>query len=86
MQQPEGEIFKTKNAIQEQAGQFGILINEDGRLTEQWKLVIQKTSKKHFGKPEEHCGAIQFPCTEASSFITGTINPIDSDFSSFSEK
>ncbi|BDD01922.1 SDR family oxidoreductase [Persicobacter psychrovividus] len=61
-----------------------ILINEDGSLTERSELVMQKTPMNRFGKPEELCGAIHFLCAEASSFITGTIIPIDGGFSSFS--
>ncbi|GJM64724.1 dioxygenase [Persicobacter diffluens] len=61
-----------------------ILINEDGSLTKRSELVMQKTPMNRFGKPEELCGAIHFLCAEASSFITGTIIPIDGGFSSFS--
>ena len=62
----------------------GVLINEDGSLTERSKKVMARTPMKRFGNINELNGAVQFLCSDAASFITGTILPIDGGFSSFS--
>ena len=61
-----------------------VLINPDGSLTERSKKVIAKTPMKRFGDITELNGAVQFLCSEAASFITGAIIPIDGGFSSYS--
>jgi NAD(P)-dependent dehydrogenase (short-subunit alcohol dehydrogenase family) len=37
-----------------------------------------------FGDPEELTGAVVWLCSDASSFVTGTVIPIDGGFSAFS--
>jgi NAD(P)-dependent dehydrogenase (short-subunit alcohol dehydrogenase family) len=37
-----------------------------------------------FGEPEELDGAIQWLCSDAASFVTGAIIPVDGGFSAFS--
>ena len=61
-----------------------ILINEDGTLTDRSKKVIAKTPMGRFGDAAELNGAVQFLCSEAASFITGALLPIDGGFSAFS--
>ena len=61
-----------------------ILINPDGSYTERSKKVLAKTPMKRFGDISELNGAVQFLCSDAASFITGTIIPIDGGFSAFS--
>ena len=61
-----------------------VLINPDGSLTERSKKVLAKTPMNRFGDISELNGAVQFLCSEAASFITGTIIPVDGGFSSFS--
>ena len=61
-----------------------LLINPDGSLTERSKKVIARTPMRRFGDITELNGAVQFLCSEASSFITGVVLPIDGGFSSFS--
>ncbi len=61
-----------------------ILINPDGSLTDRSKKVIAKTPMGRFGDINELNGAIQFLCSDASSFITGVVLPIDGGFSAFS--
>jgi len=39
---------------------------------------------RFFGKEDELNGAIHFLCSDASSFITGVVLPIDGGFSAFS--
>lgn len=61
-----------------------ILINPDGSLTDRSKKVIAKTPMGRFGDVEELNGAVQFLCSDAASFITGALLPVDGGFSAFS--
>lgn len=61
-----------------------VLINPDGSLTERSKKVLAKTPMGRFGDITELNGVVQFLCSEAASFITGTVIPVDGGFSSFS--
>ncbi|TKG90739.1 SDR family oxidoreductase [Puteibacter caeruleilacunae] len=61
-----------------------VLLNEDGSLTERSEKVIGRTPMKRFGNLDELNGAVQFLCSDAASFITGVILPIDGGFSAFS--
>lgn len=61
-----------------------LLLNEDGSLTERSRKVINKTPMGRFGEIHELNGAVQFLCSEAASFITGVVLPVDGGFSAFS--
>lgn len=61
-----------------------ILINPDGSLTERSRKIIAKTPMRRFGDISELNGAVQFLCSNAASFITGTTLAIDGGFSAFS--
>ena len=61
-----------------------VLINPDGSLTDRSLKVIAKTPMKRFGNIDELNGAVQFLCSDAASFITGALLPIDGGFSAFS--
>jgi len=61
-----------------------VLINPDGSLTDRSKKVIAKTPMGRFGDIDELNGAIQFLCSDAASFITGVVLPVDGGFSAFS--
>jgi NAD(P)-dependent dehydrogenase (short-subunit alcohol dehydrogenase family) len=61
-----------------------VLINPDGSYTERSRKVLAKTPMKRFGDITELNGIVQFLCSDAASFITGTIIPVDGGFSAFS--
>ena len=61
-----------------------VLINPDGSYTERSKKVLAKTPMGRFGDISELNGLVRFLCSDAASFMTGTIIPVDGGFSSFS--
>ena len=61
-----------------------VLINPDGSYTERSEKVLAKTPMNRFGDISELNGLVQFLCSDAASFITGTIIPVDGGFSAFS--
>lgn len=61
-----------------------LLMQEDGTPTARGQQVINKTPMGRFGTPEELNTMVQYLLSDASSFVTGTITPIDGGFSGFS--
>jgi NAD(P)-dependent dehydrogenase (short-subunit alcohol dehydrogenase family) len=61
-----------------------ILINPDGSYTDRSIKVLAKTPMKRFGDISELSGMVHFLCSDAASFITGAIIPVDGGFSAFS--
>ena len=60
------------------------LLNPDGSYTERSLKVLAKTPMKRFGRIEELNGTVLYLCSEAASFVTGTVIPVDGGFSSSS--
>lgn len=61
-----------------------LLTNEDGSLTSRGKTIINETPMKRFGEPKELVSTLLWLCSDASSFVTGIIVPVDGGFSAFS--
>ncbi len=61
-----------------------ILLNPDGSYTERSLKILSHTPMSRFGNVDELNGAVHFLCSDAASFITGVILPVDGGFSSFS--
>ena len=61
-----------------------LLTKEDGSLTARGQTIIDETPVKRFGEPEELVSTLLWLASDASSFITGIIVPVDGGFSAFS--
>jgi NAD(P)-dependent dehydrogenase (short-subunit alcohol dehydrogenase family) len=61
-----------------------VLIDPEGNYTERSRKIIARTPMKRFGDITELSGLVQFLCSDAASFITGTVIPVDGGFSAFS--
>lgn len=62
----------------------GVLIDAEGGYTERARTIIARTPMGRFGAPEELNGTVHWLCSDAASFVTGTVIPIDGGFSAFS--
>lgn len=62
-----------------------LLMNEDGTLTERGNKIITNTPVGRFGKTEELLGTLMWLVDEEkSSFVTGTVIPVDGGFNAYS--
>jgi NAD(P)-dependent dehydrogenase (short-subunit alcohol dehydrogenase family) len=59
----------------------GVLVAEDGSYTPRAQTIIARTPMGRFGSAEELNGVLQFLCSDAASFITGAVIPVDGGFS-----
>ena len=55
----------------------------DGSPTSRGQQVLDKTPMGRYGEPEELAGPVLFLCSDAASFVNGTVIPIDGGFSAF---
>lgn len=62
----------------------GVLIQPDGSLTERARRIVGRTPMGRFGRPEELIGPVVWLCSDAASFVTGVVVPVDGGFSAFS--
>lgn len=57
----------------------------DGKPTKRTEKILNATPMGRFGKPEELLGTLYWLCdNEQSSFVTGTVIPVDGGFSAYS--
>lgn len=61
-----------------------VLVKPDGSPTDRARTIVARTPMGRFGRPEELVGAVQWLCSDAASFVTGTVIPVDGGFSAFS--
>lgn len=62
-----------------------LLFHEDGTPTPRTGKILAATPMGRFGKPEELLGAVDFlASSQAASFVTGVVLPIDGGFSAYS--
>ena len=63
---------------------FLLLDEKTGELTERGNQVIREVPMGRFGQPEEMVGATLWLVSDASSFVTGAVVPVDGGYSAFS--
>lgn len=61
-----------------------VLVKPDGSYTDRARAVIAHTPMGRFGAHSELNGAVQWLCSDAASFVTGVVIPVDGGFSAFS--
>ena len=62
-----------------------LLIDEDtGDLTDRGQTIIDHTPQDRFGRPEDLIGTTLWLLSSSSSFVHGTVIPVDGGFSAFS--
>jgi NAD(P)-dependent dehydrogenase (short-subunit alcohol dehydrogenase family) len=57
------------------------LVNDDGTPTERARKILARTPMGRFGDPAELRGPILWLCSDAASFVTGAVIPVDGGFS-----
>lgn len=60
-----------------------VLINEDGSYTARAERIVARTPMARFGRADELSGVLQFLCSDAASFVTGVVIPVDGGFSAY---
>jgi NAD(P)-dependent dehydrogenase (short-subunit alcohol dehydrogenase family) len=58
-----------------------VLVGADGSFTERARAILSRTPMGRFGEPQELQGAVLWLASDAASFVTGTVIPIDGGFS-----
>jgi len=58
-----------------------VLVNPDGSYTPRAQAIIAHTPMARLGTPDEIVGAVQWLCSDAASFVTGVVLPVDGGFS-----
>jgi NAD(P)-dependent dehydrogenase (short-subunit alcohol dehydrogenase family) len=61
-----------------------VLIDADGAPTARARAIIAHTPMGRFGDPDELLGPVRWLCSDAASFVTGVVIPVDGGFSAFS--
>ena len=61
-----------------------LLEDERGEPTERARAIVAKTPVGRFGRPDEIPGVVVWLLSKESSFVTGTIIPVDGGFDAFS--
>jgi NAD(P)-dependent dehydrogenase (short-subunit alcohol dehydrogenase family) len=61
-----------------------VLMHADGSHTDRARAIIDRTPMGRFGRPEELLGVVRWLASDAASFVTGVVIPVDGGFSAFS--
>jgi NAD(P)-dependent dehydrogenase (short-subunit alcohol dehydrogenase family) len=61
-----------------------LLLDDAGALTARGERIVAATPAGRFGEPDELAGTAIWLCSDASSFVTGTVIPVDGGFDAFS--
>lgn len=60
-----------------------VMFDEAGEYTPRARAVLDHTPMGRFGDPDELIGPVHWLCSDAASFVTGTVIPVDGGFSIF---
>lgn len=60
-----------------------LLVHDDGSYTDRGKTIIEHTPMGRFGEAKELRGAIVWLCSDAASFVTGSVIDVDGGFNAF---
>jgi NAD(P)-dependent dehydrogenase (short-subunit alcohol dehydrogenase family) len=63
---------------------FLLTDEKTGELTNRGKTIIAHTPMGRFGQPEDLNGTLLWLLSDASTFVTGIVVPVDGGFSAFS--
>lgn len=63
---------------------FLLTDEKTGALTARGQTIIDHTPMGRFGEADELCGTVRWLLSDASTFVTGTVIPIDGGFNAFS--
>lgn len=61
-----------------------LLLTDDGELTDRGRTILENTPAGRFGEAGELQGTAIWLCSPASTFVTGTVIPVDGGFGAFS--
>ena len=60
-----------------------VLMRDDGSYSPRAERIVARTPMGRFGRADELSGALQFLCSDAASFVTGVVIPVDGGFSAY---
>jgi NAD(P)-dependent dehydrogenase (short-subunit alcohol dehydrogenase family) len=60
-----------------------LMLDESGALTARGKRIVAATPAGRFGEPHELAGTVIWLCSDAASFVTGAVVPVDGGFDAF---
>jgi len=61
-----------------------LLQDNEGNRTERGQKIIDRTPMQRYGNPQDLAGAVIYLCSDAASFVTGVVLPIDGGYNAYS--
>jgi NAD(P)-dependent dehydrogenase (short-subunit alcohol dehydrogenase family) len=61
----------------------GLLLGDDGELTERGRTIVERTPARRFGEADELVGTLVWLCGPGAGFVTGAVVPVDGGFGAF---